>query len=230
MSSALAELRRVLEARFPNAVPLPERTVPQVATGVEGLDQILPGGGLPRGRLSVWVPGIGGSAVLRSACQRVVERGERAAWIDGVGRAVPGVSWAGVLLAKPRNEREALACAEELLQSGGYAVVVRMGEGTRGVERVRLCRAAREGGTALVEVSADSHLAAVRMWARAGPESFRWRRNELGEVVEMESVSLRVRVMAAGWNRESDVVLVVMNHEHTLSLEPGLADRRGVVR
>jgi hypothetical protein len=226
--SSLAELRRVLEARFPNAVPLPERTVPQVATGVEGLDRILPGGGLPRGRLSVWQPGVGASAVLRSACWRAVERGERAAWVDGTGRIAPGVEWAGVSVVRPRTERRALECTEELLRCGGLAVVVRVGEGRMGSERVRLCRAAREGGGALVEISADSHLAAVRIRAAVGPGSFRWKRNPLGEPLEIESLSLRVRVVAAGWSRESEVVLVVSNHEHTLCLEAGLADRRGL--
>src|SRR5215218_748918 len=97
---SVAELRHALESRFPNAVPLPERTVPQIATGIDALDRILPGGGLPRGRLSVWVPGIGGAAVLRSACHRTVEEGERAAWIDETGRVLPGMQWAGVLVAR----------------------------------------------------------------------------------------------------------------------------------
>jgi hypothetical protein len=224
---AIADLRQALEERFPNAVPLPERTVPQIATGVEALDRILPGGGLPRGRLTVWVPGLGGAAVLRAACERAVERGERAVWIEGVGRQGSATGGEGVLLARPRTERQGLECAEELLRSGGFAVVVRVAEGSRGAERVRLCRAAREGGAALVELSADPHLAAVRIRGRADPEGFRWRVNTLGEPLEVESVRLRVRVMAAGWSRESDVVLVVIDHEHCLSLEPGLGDRRG---
>lgn len=161
---------------------------------------------------------------------RAVERGERAVWVDGVGRISPGVKWAGVLLARPRSERQALECTEELLRTGGFGVVVRVGDGSRGAERARLCRAAREGGAALVELSADPHMAAVRIWGRAGPESFRWRENQLGEPVKVEEISVRIHVMAAGWSRESDVVLEVMNHEHTLSLEPGLADRRGVKR
>src|SRR5690606_35710562 len=204
--TALADLRRVLEARFPNAVPLPERTVPQIPTGVEALDRILPGGGLPRGRLSVWVPGIGGSAVLRAACRGAVSRGERAAWVDGVGRVLPGAEWGGVVLARPRTEREGLECAEELLRSGGFAVVVRAGVGSAGSERVRLCRAAREGGSALVELSEDPHLASVRIRARASPASFDWRLNGLGERVVVESVRRRVQVVAAGWGRGGDVV------------------------
>lgn len=161
---------------------------------------------------------------------RAVERGERAAWIDGVGRESPGVSWAGVLVARPKTEQQALECTEELLRSGGFSVIARVGEGSHGAERVRLCRAARDGGTALIELSSEGHMAAVRCRGRTGPESFRWTRNELGEPVRVEEVSLRVSVQAAGWSRESDVVLMVMNHEHTLSLEPDLADRRGAKR
>jgi hypothetical protein len=227
--ATLAELRRVLEARFPNAVPLPERTIPQIGTGIEALDRALPAGGLPRGRLTVW-RGIGGTAVMRAACSGAVGRGERAAWVDGTGMVLPNVSWGGVVLARPRNEREALECTEELLRSGGFAVVVRVGEGRMGSERLRLCRAAREGGSALVELSGDAHLAAVRVSARSEGVRVQWRRNGSGEPIEVESVILRVQVAAAGWSRESDVVLVVSNHEHSLSLEPGLADRRGIGR
>ena len=228
--SAVAELKRVLEARFPNAIPPPQRTVPQIETGVRDLDRILPAGGLPRGRLAVWVPGIGGAAVLRSACAGAVRGGERAAWVDGVGREGPEVDWDGVLVARPRTESQGLECTEELLLSGGFAVVVRVGRGSVGKDRVRLCKAAREGGAALVELSGDAHMAALKIQGRLRPESFRWRCNALGEPVEVRSVALRVKVTAGGWERESDIVLNVVDHEHTLSLEPGLADRRGVDR
>ena len=168
--------------------------------------------------------------MLRSACLRTVEAGERAAWIDGSGRIFPGSTWNGVLIARPKTEREALGCTEELLRSGGFGLVVRVGEGGRGVERLRLCRAAREGGTAMVELSRDPYLAAVRMQSRVTSGSFRWCRNELGEPVEVEGVSLRIRVETGGWRKESTVVLGVSQHEHTLSLEPSLEDRRGVRR
>jgi hypothetical protein len=227
---AIADLRRVIEGRFPNAVPLPERTVPQISTGVEALDRILPGGGLPRGRLSVWSPGIGGAAILRSACRFAVQRGERAVWVEGPERIAAGVDWAGVILARPKDELQALECTEELLRTGGFAVVAKVGERSSGAERLRLCRAAREGGSALVEISREGHMAAVRIWARAGPESFRWRYDSLGAPLGVESVSLRVRVSAAGWSRQTDVALMISNHEHCMSLEPDLVDRRGVIR
>jgi hypothetical protein len=226
--TAVHDLKRILEERFPNAVPLPERAVPQIATGVEALDGVLPGGGLPRGRLTVWEPGPGASAVLRAACRGAVERGERAAWVDGVGRIWPGVEWSEVVLARPGSEVEAMECVEELLRTGGFGLVVSTGVESRGGARVRLCRAAREGGSALVELSVDGHMAAVRLSGRMEGEGFRWRRNALGEPVEVESATLRMRVVAGGWSREANVVLVVSKDEHSLSVEPGLADRRGV--
>src|SRR5688572_17519676 len=58
-ASAAAEviaLREALEQRFPNAKPLVFRTAGAVSTGLAALDAMLPGGGLPRGRLSLWQP------------------------------------------------------------------------------------------------------------------------------------------------------------------------------
>lgn len=230
MSAAVAELRRVLATRFPNAVPLQDRTVPQLPTGLAPLDRILPGGGLPRGRLSVWQAGLGGGAVLRSMCMQALSRGERAVWIEDWEQGARGVSRSDLLLVRPDTERQSLECAEELLRCGGFAVVVLAGRGSSGRERVRLTRAAREGGAALVEFSREAHLAAVRISSRIDTADVHWQCNRLGEPVEMEWVRLRVQVLAGGWSRESEVVLMVGNHEHCLSLDPGLADRRGLLR
>lgn len=168
--------------------------------------------------------------MLRSACAKAAEGGERAAWVDGVGRVGPGLEWGRIVLARPRSEKEALECTEELLLCGGFAVVVHSGEGSVGSDRVRLCKAAREGGSALVEISGDAHMAALRIQGRLSPESFRWRMNMRGEPIEVESVKLKVKVTAGGWIRESEIELMVREHEHTLSLGSELADRRGVNR
>ena len=53
-ASALRDLRELLDLRFPDAMPVPRRQGEIVATGVEELDALLPNGGFPRGRLSVW--------------------------------------------------------------------------------------------------------------------------------------------------------------------------------
>jgi hypothetical protein len=48
------------------------------------------------------------------------------------------VSWAGVALVRPERSRDALLCAEDLLRSGGFALVVLDGMETAGAERVPL--------------------------------------------------------------------------------------------
>jgi len=78
----LIALREALRNRFPNAEPVVYRTAGAVATGLDPLDGMLPGGGLPRGRLVVWSPGGAATAMMRSASHAVIGRGERAAWID----------------------------------------------------------------------------------------------------------------------------------------------------
>ena len=53
---SIAALRELIEQRFPDATPANWRAAEPVATGVGPLDRILPGGGLPRGQLTVWTP------------------------------------------------------------------------------------------------------------------------------------------------------------------------------
>jgi hypothetical protein len=230
MSAQVAELRGILERSFPDAIPPAYRTAGGIATGLGALDRALPNGGLPRGRLSVWQTGVGSAALLRSACLEVVRGGERAAWIDARRTACADVSWAGVALVRPEEARDALLCAEELLRCGGFALVVLSGVETRGTERLRLCRAAREGGSALVESSAEGYMAAVRIrsWVEAG--ALRWERSGLGEPIRLKEVRVRVRATALGWSREVEVSLPVTSHAHRLSLEPTLVSRRGAAR
>lgn len=227
MAGNIAELRRLLEERFPDALPVAYRTTAAVATGVRALDRILPGGGLPRGRVSSWVPGGGATAVLRAACEAVVRRGERAAWVEGRG-VEAGFPWgAGPMVVRPSGARDALLSAEELLRSGGFGLVVLVGPALPDVEGVRLSRAAREGGSALVVVSDKVRSAAVRLRSRIAPEGYRWRRGALGEPVEVEAVEMEVEVRAPGANARTVFQLPVARHEVRLSLEPGRVDRRG---
>src|SRR5690606_16338139 len=100
MAVPLHELRRLLEGRFPDAVPVTYRTAGAVATGLGELDRVLPGGGLPRGRLAAWVPGGGATAVLQAACLAAVRLGPGAAGGGGAGVVVRGVGWVGRPLAR----------------------------------------------------------------------------------------------------------------------------------
>lgn len=228
--SQVTALREVIEQRFPGAVPSVYQTTSGVPTGVAALDAALPSGGLPRGRLCVWQPGVGAGAVLRAACAAALARGERAAWIDAARTASGEIPWSGVALVRPETPREALICAEELVRSGGFALVVLSGVTSRGKERVRLTRSVREGGTALVEFSDETHMAAIRFRSAVRPEGLRWRCNHLGEPLRLSSVTVQIHASALGWSRDAELDLPVHAHALPLSLEPSLVSRRGATR
>jgi len=230
MSARPLELRELLALRFPDAVPVTYGTAGAVPTGVAALDRALPGGGLPRGRLAVWAPGGGATAVLQAACLAAVGRGERAAWVDGGGR-VTGDAWRpGPLLVRPGGGRQALACAEELLRSGGFALVVLAGAEAAGPDAVRLSRAARDGGAAFVALLDGAPVAALRLSSRLLPDGCRWRPDPFGEPAELEAVTIEARAAGMGWTRRAVFELPVAHHELRLSLEPDLVDRRGTLR
>lgn len=229
MSSPVHDLRRLLERRFPDALPIAYGTTEVVGTGVPGLDALLPGGGLPRGRLTTWMEGGGATALLRAACEAAAERGERTAWVDGRG-LVEGESWcAGPVLLRPPDPVRALECAEVLLRSGGFALVVVTGAPAGESELLRLARVAREGGGALVVVGGRSSGAVLDVASRIPPDGWRWRSGLFGPA-EVEAATVVVRVRALGLERRATLDLPVETHEHRLSLEPELADRRGTPR
>ena len=227
---SISALRELIEQRFPDAVPAGHRSGAPVATGVAPLDQILPGGGFPRGKLSVWTPQGGASAMLRAACQATVASGERAVWIDGAGTAA-GAFWEeGPFLVRPKSRKEALRGAEELLRCGGFTLLVLDGTDPEGTETVRLTRAVREGGGALVTITQTQALASLRLTSRILPHSYRWRRGPFNDPVEVQHAVVQVRARAAGWNASADITVPVTSYDLRLSLEPNLADRRGLPR
>lgn len=228
-SALLPDLRSLLEQRFPDATPVTHRTAEPVATGIHVLDSILPGGGLPRGRLSVWMPQGGGTALLRAACLTVASTtGERAAWIDGLG-TIAGQFWEeGPVLVRPASRRNSLRAAEELLRCGGFALIVLTGSEPAGTEMVRLSRAAREGGSAFVALTSQTAMASLRLVSRISPESYVWKRSPFGDPAEACSATVRIGAQALGWNRRAELRVPVTSYELRAALEAGLPDRRGL--
>jgi hypothetical protein len=168
--------------------------------------------------------------VLRMTCQEVVAKGERAAWVDGMG-VTTGDGWeTGAALFRPHGPLRALECAEELVRTGGFGLVVLSGVKGEDAERVRLTRAVREGGGVLVLVDRGGFMAGVRLTTQLDPTGYCWRRDVFGEPAELESVRVKARVTAMGWNREAEFSLRVASHDVRMSLEPALVDRRGVAR
>ena len=231
---SVAALRALIEQRFPDAAPLTggTQTTEHVATGISPLDRVLPNGGLPRGRLSVWAPHGGSTAILRASCHSVAALGERSAWIDG-DNTVAGAFWSegagsGPYLVRPKSRMHALRAAEELLRSGGFSLLVVAGAEPQGTETVRLTRAAREGGTALITIGTSASMASLRLTSRV--LHYRWRRSPFGDPAEAQDATVRVSARAVGWNAHVNFPLPVMHHELRLSLESELADRRGLPR
>lgn len=233
LPAEVLDLRRELERRFPDAQPVRQGTTGGVPTGIGPLDGVLPAGGLPRGRVTLWRPGGGATAVLRSACEAVVAGGERAAWVDGAG-VLAGAYWsAGPLLFRPDDPVNAAACAEELLRSGGFALVVLTGMGGGGLGDgggVRLGRGAREGGAAFVAVAGGAPVSHLKVRTAFDPAGFRWKEGPFGDPAMLESVGIRARLESMGLDCRIRFRLDVEVHDVRLSLEPRLVDRRGVRR
>jgi len=225
--AATAALRQLLEQRFPDATPVTHRTAEPVATGIQSLDLILPNGGLPRGRLSVWMPQGGATAILRAACATVTSTGERSAWIDGLG-TISGQFWdEGPVLVRPANRKNSLRAAEELLRCGGFSLIVLSGSEPEGTEMVRLSRSAREGGAAFVALTSHTSMASLRLTSRITPHSYVWTRSPFGEPAEACSASIKVRAQSLGWNKSTELRVPVISYDLRSALEPGLPDRRG---
>ena len=232
-TAAATALRALIEQRFPDAAPLTggAYATDGVATGIPALDRILPNHGLPRGRLSVWAPLGAANAILRMACHAVGAGGERAAWID-TDTTVAGAFWrrdAGNLyLVRPSSRLDAFRAADELLRSGGFSLLVLTGAEPRGTETVRLTRAARQGGAALVAVGTAASMASLRLSSRL--LHYYWRLTPFGDPADAERADVRVDVRAIGSNAHTVFPIPVMHHELRLSLESELADRRGLPR
>jgi hypothetical protein len=227
-AAEILQLKEALEQRFPNAQPIAFRTAGAVATGVSALDNLLPANGLPRGRLSIWRPGGGATAMLYAACEAVALRGERAAWIDAAG-TVASDSWRpGPLLLKPEGELESLICAEELLRCGAFGLIVL--SGTRAAfkrEAVRLSRAVREGGGAFVALAESSNVAHLQIASRISAEGYKWKLNPFGEPSDVVEVRVQVEAQAMGWSGRTQVVLPVAGYQQRSAVAVELVDRRG---
>jgi energy-coupling factor transporter ATP-binding protein EcfA2 len=150
MSLSLAELVRLL--------PSPPLATPAIPTGITALDAALPGGGLPRGRLTELAgpAGSGKTTIARAIVEATVAERGWVAYVDAQ-RTLDPRDWAhlgdaeGVWMIRPHDATRAAWCADVLLRSGAFALVVL--DGAPALTRsnaVRLTRLARDAGCALL--------------------------------------------------------------------------------
>jgi hypothetical protein len=176
-SSAWDVLEHEIErigARFPGAGPSATTSVP---TGLPPLDDLLPNGGLPRGRIVEWTgpPSSGKTAVLRASLECLRRGGESVALVDGT-RGLYAPDWLQLVpgdgefwIVRPDSAPEAAWCADLLLRSGAFgAVALRVApEMLERAASVRLQRLAEESASVFVAVGRVA-VAALRLGFRPG--------------------------------------------------------------
>jgi len=164
------------------AAPNETSALPRLATGIAAVDALL-GGGFPRGRVTeITGPLSSGRTSLALAVVAAATRaGEIAAVVDSAdafdpaSAAAAGIDLSRVLWARPSRPREALRCAERLLEARGFGVVVMdldFGAAPRTGDSIwlRIHRSATASGTALVLVAPSMRagpFAALSLEARA---------------------------------------------------------------
>ena len=160
-SAALLEL----EQRIEDVENRPLTDVETVPTGLMTLDALLPGGGLPRGRATEWLGprSCGKMALLRQTLREIHGFGDPVAIVDAP-HTLYAPDWLGLSERSPAfwivhpPPGEAAWCADLLLRSGAFGVVVLDAAGSspalmrRGVG-VRLQRLAEEAGTVLIVIT-----------------------------------------------------------------------------
>jgi RecA/RadA recombinase len=216
-TGSVDDLLRTLRASLPAALAERVRTgaapndasaLPRLATGIAALDALL-GGGFPRGRVSeITGPLSSGRTALALALVAAATRnGEIAAVVeasdafDPEAAAAAGIDLARVLWARPPRPREALRCAERLLEARGFGVVVldqdapidpRAGESIW----LRMSRSATASGTALVLLASSTRagpFAALSLEARATRVHFAAQPAWL-EALDTQVIPVRARI------------------------------------
>lgn len=243
--AALRELERKLE----EMTRPPRKTRPEtVPTGIPRLDELLPEGGLPRGRAVEWLGPLscGKTAVLRAALGRLHGSGEGVAVVDPT-RTLYAPDWAELAgrtpfwVVRPPRPSEATWCADLLLRSGAFGAVALEADPVappgddrrraprarrrRGIDlsrsvTVRLQRLAEEAGAVLVVVG-ELPLAALRLRFRPG-------RLEPVTASPFGSVLPPVRPVWAGvGHRGEREVPILCPVPPIRSIQPAVRDRKG---
>lgn len=154
--AALQDLRQQLAA----VVAGTPSTTPGLPTGLSALDAALPGGGLPRGRITELLApaGLGKTTLARTLAATTLTSGHAVAWVDAT-RTLDPRDWVAVdsagsdalWVVRPGEAARAPWCADLLLRTGAFALVVL--DGAPVLPRtvgVRLSQLARDADAALL--------------------------------------------------------------------------------
>ncbi len=234
MTAALATLKKHLAKLVPPSSS--EGEVTGLASGIEALDTALPAHGIPIGRLTelLGARGSGKTTFLRHLVQETLGQRLWVAYVDA-SRTLAPQDWAyldeasavrspqsetGLWMIRPASPSKGAWCADVLLRSGAFALVVLDGAPllSRSVA-VRLTRLARSAGAALVVTGEES--------AAAIPGALRLRVERRKESQKLNCVP-RTQHAAISPYPETMMILVEkggIRRRIEVSYEVGLASR-----
>ena len=227
---------------------------PALSTGNIQLDKEL-GGGIPRGRVTeiTGTLGAGKTALLHRVVAKVLAEGQWVAWIDA-RRTLAPAPWASLgkrlVVIRPREWKRAAWCADLLLRSGVFALVVL--DGAPIVARnvgFRLAQIARERDAAFVVLSEEEKATRIsgtlRLRVEQGvaalshstpPSLLRQRRQperrrSRSEHAPPHSAQTTLTISSLKSGHSLEVACVVPSFlARSLCAHPEIPDRRGVAR
>jgi recombination protein RecA len=232
LSLSLAELVRLL--------PSPSPAAPALPTGIATLDDALLGGGLPRGRLTeiVGPAGSGKTTLARAIVEATVAAHGWVAYIDAQ-RTLDPRDWVhlgsaeGVWMIRPHDPGRAAWCADVLLRSSAFALLILDGAPPLSkAAAVRLTRLARESNAAFVLLGdrtggATQLGGAARLLVERRKTRHR-RPDDTGQPAETHTIA--VRVEKGGTTLKTVEVGCAIAVARRLCAHPEVPDRRGVAR
>ena len=216
---------------------------PAWATGIALLDAAL-GGGIPRGRITevVGAMAAGKAAMLRQVVTRVLSQGGWVAWVDA-RRTLSPQPWAGLgtrlVMVRPHDHKRGAWCADVLLRSGVFALVVLDGAPLLSrVNGVRLAQLARERDAAFVVIADGTQASRVGGAVRLRIQACVVRRRSRDDsgthgtrdaIRDSTARGFSVIVEKGGAYRTVEVNRVVVV-ACRMCADPEIPDRRGVAR
>jgi len=222
----------LLRQQLADVLDLPKPDAPGLATGVRELDAVLPGEGVPRGRLTEisGALGSGKTTFVRCIVERTVDEGLWVAYVDA-SRTLAPRDWAhlgefaGVWMIRPRDAGRASWCADVLLRCGAFALVVLDGAPmlTRAIA-VRLTRLARESNAALIAIGDEGGSSMIPGSLRLTTTG-RERRSRRAASAAPSTITITVE---KGGVRQSVEVSCGIGLARRLCSHPEVPDRRGV--
>ena len=231
---SLALLRQQLAA----VVAGTPSATPGLPTGFAALDRALPGGGIPHGRITELLapPGLGKTTIAHSLVAATIRGGGGVAWIDATRTLDPlsatgtfaSVDLESLWVVRPVDSARASWCADLLLRSGAFALVVLDGAPVLPrVVAVRLAQLARESDAALLLLGEGTRASdiggalRVRLAMRSGSQgASQTATRAVVATVEKGGPYQHVQ-LEIGHDASFDIA-------HRLCTHPAIPDRRGV--